>query len=304
MRISTRTSTKDAARGRWHGILTELGIDPHYLRDKHGPCPLCGGKDRFRFDNKNGDGTYFCSGCGAGDGMKLAVEWAGGQFKDVAAKIDGMIGNIEFDTVKPKPKSNPMKVLSKSRPAGLLVEPYLKSRGLELPQYLGECPSHDYWETDENGDLVKHGSFPCMVASLRDESGQVLGSHITFLDGNRKASVTSAKKINGEAPNGAVARLYDITPTLGIAEGIETAIACKILFGVNTWAALNTAFMEKFTPPEGVRNVIVFADNDENYAGHKAAFTLAHKLKIKGYGVKVKFPPRAGMDFNDVLLEQ
>ena len=299
-----RTSTKDAARGRWHGILTELGIDPHYLRNKHGPCPLCGGKDRFRYDNRNGDGTYYCSGCGAGDGMKLALEWTGEQFKDLAAKIDNMIGNIEIDTVKPTPKSNPRKVLNKSRPAGELVERYLKARGLSLPQYLGECPAHDYWETDDNGNFVKLGTFPIMVASLRDENGEILGSHITYLDGNRKADVKHVKKINGEAPNGAVARLYDPTPSLGIAEGIETAIACKILYGVNTWAALNTVNMEKFTPPAGVKRVIIFGDNDENYAGHKAAFTLAHRMKIKGLDVVVKFPPRAGMDFNDVLLER
>lgn len=299
-----RTSTKDAARGRWVGILTELGIDPHYLRDKHGPCPICQGKDRFRFDNKGGDGTFYCSGHGAGDGMSLALEWTGMQFKELAAKIDTMIGNVPMDTIKPRPKSDPRKVIRKTKSAGAIVERYLKARGLELPENIGECASHDYWEADENNNLVKLGTYPCMVASLRDENNQILGAHITFLDGGKKADVKHGKKIHGEAPNGAVARLYSITPTIGIAEGIETAIACKILYGVNTWAALNTTFLEKFTPPAGVERVIIFGDNDENYAGQKAAFTLAHKLKIKGLQVRVKFPPMVGDDFNDVLLKR
>ena len=47
----------ELASGRWHGILTALGVPQEFLTGKHGPCPICGGKDRFRFDNKNGRGT-------------------------------------------------------------------------------------------------------------------------------------------------------------------------------------------------------------------------------------------------------
>ncbi len=39
--------TVDAARGHWPDILVRFGIDESYLRNRHGPCPLCGGRDRF-----------------------------------------------------------------------------------------------------------------------------------------------------------------------------------------------------------------------------------------------------------------
>ena len=68
-----RLDVRTAARGRWRGILHSLGMDERSLSGKHCPCPLCGGKDRFRFDDKDGRGTYYCSGCGAGDGVKLAM---------------------------------------------------------------------------------------------------------------------------------------------------------------------------------------------------------------------------------------
>ena len=45
-------TTIDAAQGRWREILSALGIDESYLRTKPGPCPICGGKDRFRWDNE------------------------------------------------------------------------------------------------------------------------------------------------------------------------------------------------------------------------------------------------------------
>lgn len=66
-----------AANGRWPDILAAFGVDRHALRDEHGPCPACGGNDRFRFDDKNGDGEWYCNQCGgdggggAGDGFML-----------------------------------------------------------------------------------------------------------------------------------------------------------------------------------------------------------------------------------------
>ena len=43
---------KERARGRWQGILPAIGVSSQYLTGKHGPCPMCGGKDRFRWTTK------------------------------------------------------------------------------------------------------------------------------------------------------------------------------------------------------------------------------------------------------------
>ena len=63
------------ARGRWKEILPALGVPASFLKNEHGPCPGCGGKDRFRFDDLDGDGTFYCSGGGTennhGDGLEL-----------------------------------------------------------------------------------------------------------------------------------------------------------------------------------------------------------------------------------------
>ena len=68
-----RLDVRTVAAGRWRSILSTLGMDDKALSGKHCACPMCGGKDRFRFDDKDGRGTFFCSGCGAGDGVKLAM---------------------------------------------------------------------------------------------------------------------------------------------------------------------------------------------------------------------------------------
>lgn len=80
-----------AATGHWPDLLTTVGIDtPH--RGKHGPCPACGGKDRFRLDNKGGRGTWICNQCGAGDGLTLVSLVTGKPIKAAAELIAPLVG--------------------------------------------------------------------------------------------------------------------------------------------------------------------------------------------------------------------
>jgi hypothetical protein len=64
---------REQARGRWHEILSYHGISVPNKPMEHGPCPACGGKDRFRLDNLDGEGTFYCNQClpHAGDGFQL-----------------------------------------------------------------------------------------------------------------------------------------------------------------------------------------------------------------------------------------
>lgn len=56
--------------GKWDSIYHSLNIDV-FPKDKHKPCPVCGGRDRFRYDDKNGKGDFICNQCGTGDGINL-----------------------------------------------------------------------------------------------------------------------------------------------------------------------------------------------------------------------------------------
>ena len=50
------SQAEKAARGHWSIILPALGVK--VLKNRHQPCPVCAGKDRFRFDDQEGRGTW------------------------------------------------------------------------------------------------------------------------------------------------------------------------------------------------------------------------------------------------------
>ena len=97
--------TANAARGRWPGILQALGVDSKFLKDVHGPCPICGGKDRFRFDDKL-SGAWFCNQCTKKgerpDGFSLLEKLNGWDFKRAASEVDKIVGRIPETETKPE----------------------------------------------------------------------------------------------------------------------------------------------------------------------------------------------------------
>jgi putative DNA primase/helicase len=62
---------RERARGHWPSILSRLAIHVPSGPMKHGPCPACVGTDRFRFDDKDGRGTWFCNQCSPQAGKAL-----------------------------------------------------------------------------------------------------------------------------------------------------------------------------------------------------------------------------------------
>jgi putative DNA primase/helicase len=295
--------TANAARGRWPGVLQALGIDAKYLQDVHGPCPACGGKDRFRFDDKM-NGNFFCSHCGAGDGFVLLQKVFGWDFKKAAAEVDRVVGNCPLGTpgrpemTEAQKRDRIRKVLQEAKPIdGTPAEAYL----------LGRCGlldglTHDLRYHPALNYSRELGAFPALLAILRYPDGKGASVHRTYLtpDG-RKAPVDPVRKIMPGFPlGGSSVRLGAIQDHLGVAEGIETAICAGKRFGLPVWAAISAAGLEAWEPPPGVKRVVVFGDCDASYTGQASAFVLAKKLRNLGLEVSVEIPPEIGKDWCDM----
>ncbi len=299
-------SVMDLARGKWRGLLLSLGMPEECLTNKHGPCPVCGGQDRFRFDDKEGRGTFFCSQCNPGDGMRLAQLFTKRTFGDLAREIEAKVTGIASSA----PSENNTEMAGRSNFLGLwnmgseltsncLAGKYLKARGLVLP----DPASVRFHPTCKDGSGGVH---PAMLALVTDKSGVPVQLHRTFLDpsGARKAEIDKPRLfMKGPIAKGASVRLFPFQGgEIGIAEGIETAIAASILYDLPVWAALNASLLAGWVPPEGCRFVRIFADNDEHHVGREAARKLARRLSADRLQVKISMPSEVCADCNDVLL--
>ena len=304
----TLIPVREAAQGRWRGILPALGIDTRHLTGKHGPCPLCRGRDRFRFDDQEGRGTWICSHCGAGDGVALVMAANGLQFRDAATRIEGLVGTAPRQQPKPeqsdRDQREAMNRLWRSSRAVQSDDPvalYLKRRvGLvSFPPVLRTATATPY-----HGDGVS--LHPAMIAMVSGPDGAPATLHRTYLSADgAKADVESPRRLMpGQIPKGSSVRLFDEATELGVAEGIETAFAAASLFGVPTWAALTAGLMTDWSPPETVSSIVIFGDCDASFTGQSAAFALARRLTAKGLTVRVEIPDQVGTDWADVLVEK
>ena len=305
---------KNAAQGRWYGILTALGVEAKLLDGKHQACPFCGGDDRFRWTNFEGKGMYICNQCGSGSGFDLAMRYLGTTFADVAAEVQRILGlpdkppldkrrNGAGDQKKSAQVSRlweEAEQLEKENP----VCRYLMRRGLSAAP-----ASLRYHPGIFDGDSGK--KWPAMVASIQGADGGMSGIHITFLEevgGHWQKARVKAPKKQRKITDTIAGSAIRLTTTggdgcLAIAEGIETAIAVRELYRTPCWSVMNSTGMAGFRLPEHRPiQLHIYADNDSNYTGQRAAYTLANRLVVKEdfHQVFVQAPPTLG-DYLDFL---
>lgn len=293
--------TADEAVGRWPGILQGLGIDYRYLRNKHGACPACQGKDRYRFDDKEGRGTWYCSHCGSGDGFKLLERVYGWSFKHAAQEVDRIVGTVAAGAiVQERTEESKLEALRAVWKASRAV-----TKGDPVWLYLNRRLGIDMVPADIRFHPgMKHsdgGTYPVMLSTMRYPNGTAASIHRTYLtiDG-QKAPVQNAKKfMQGKPLQTAAVRLGAVAPRIGVAEGIETALAASRRFQVPIWAATNAVLLEAWVPPAGVTEVLIAGDNDASYTGQSAAFALARRLVRDGYAVEIRIPDVEGKDWAD-----
>ena len=292
-----------------------------------GPCPACGGTDRFHVGRGRGGAALVgCRGCIDGEPEAVRREAFTRILREVFPERGEAPGGVRgaarpataFSRSPPvgrypsnRPESprgggGPHDACARSKAArrvwdatrtlaGTIAQTYLHIRGVG---HVAGAPCLRFHPALSHPHAP--GRYPCFVAGVQDVRGGFLGVQRTYLtaDGGGKADVEPTRASLGSLGGGAV-RLAEPEPgrALLVGEGIESTAAAMVLFGLPGWATLGTAGLRNVELPEDVREVLIAADRDAG--GLRAAAALERRLEGEGRDVRI-MRPHTG-DFDDAL---
>jgi hypothetical protein len=264
-----------------------------------GPCPICGGRDRFSVNGHKQ--VWNCRGCDrGGDVIALMQHVEGLPFREAVECLTG-----EYGPAPRRPTEASQRAPQLHRddgrtralhlwnagadPRGTLVERYLASRCLEL----GE---------DIAGEVLRwHPGIRAMLALFRDiRTDEPRAICRTFLD-------QDGRKIERKflGPVGGCAIKLDadeeVTGGLHIGEGLETCMAARQMGLRPTWALGSAGAVAAFPVLGGIECLTLLAEHDEVNA--RAGEQCAARWYEAGREVIIT-EPVGGKDLNDALLQK
>ncbi|WP_159212602.1 primase-like DNA-binding domain-containing protein [Klebsiella pneumoniae] len=294
------TDTVKQACGHWPRILPALGMK--VIKNRPQACPICGGdarSDRFRFDDQEGRGTWYCNRCGAGDGLKLVEKVFGISAPEAARKVNAVTGHLppvapevvaaaeaETEADRKAAAALAVRLLEKTRPA--TGNAYLTRKGFPARECLMLTASHK-----TGGVAYRAGD---VVVPLYDETGALVNLQFINAEGLKRTLKGGQVKgachlIDGQKQAG---------KRLWIAEGYATALTVHHLTGETVMVALSSVNLLSLASLARQKHpacqIILAADRDLNGTGQNKATAAAQACE----GV-VALPPVFG-DWNDALM--
>jgi hypothetical protein len=266
-----------------------------------GPCPLCGGTDRFSVHVKKQ--VWNCRGCATGGDVIKFTQHVDGC--DFAAAIATLAGNTVRGTPQAKPaparrddgnddKQRASKAawlwpqrkpITEDTPPAL----YLRKRGYAgpIPATLGYLPARDPYPA---AMIAAFGMADEPEPGILAVPRVVRGVHLTrLIDGDKAPDDAGNAKIMLGTCKGAPIVISPPNDLLGMAvtEGIEDGLSVYQATGLGVWAAGAAGFMPALAPlvPGYIEAVTIYAHDDK--AGQRGALDLARSLNARGVEVFV-----------------
>lgn len=292
------TETVKQACGHWPRILPALGVK--VIKNRHQACPMCGGSDRFRFDDKEGRGTWFCNQCGAGDGLKLVEKVFGMNASEAAGKVNAVTGNLPPVAPEVIAAAEAETEADRKAAAALAVRLMEKTRTASGNAYLTrkgfpdrECPILS--ATHKTGGVTFRAGD--VVVPLYDDTGALVNLQLISSDGLKRT--LKGGRIKGarhviEGKKQAGKRLW-------IAEGYATALTVHHLTGETVMVALSSVNLLSLASLVRQKHpacqIVLATDRDLNGDGQNKAAVAAGACE----GI-VALSPVFG-DWNDAFMQ-
>lgn len=292
--------------GAWRQTLEGYGCHLPSGRH-HGPCPMCGGKDRFRFDDKDGRGTWFCSQCDpqSGGGLLLLSRFLGKPTVEVANELLGNTTErsrapvyraiVSDDQIRKANHEQARKgaeallACSELRP-----HPYMSDRGLDGLWLVNGEPI-----MGRDRGIIQPGELLLVPAYKAEGDGSML-VNVQKIKNNKDKE---KRPIYGGDMAAVYHKLDGHHKLIAIAEGYATGVTVNQVTGATTYCAFNTGNLAAVAAWASGQHpgvpVVLFADHDELdithqwRPGEKFAKDAAAPI-----GATVALPPELG-DWDD-----
>lgn len=280
--------------GAWRQTLEGYGCQLPSGRN-HGPCPVCGGKDRFRFDDKDGRGTWFCGQCDpqSGGGLLLLSRYLGKPTVEVAKELLGQdiprtVAPVRKHSATDEQMREELRKRAK-RGAEMLMEqsmmsghPYMDAKGLT-----GEWPVNSQIMMGADNERIEPGALLLVPVY---KNGELVNVQKITGDGKKRP-------IYGGDMSGVCHIIKGPGKTIAVVEGFATGVTVNHMTNATTYVAFNTGNLAAITAQARAEHpdsmLIIFADNDEHGAGLK----YAEEAAIQS-GARIALPPEPG-DWDD-----
>ncbi|EFN3961456.1 DNA primase [Escherichia coli] len=298
MKMTVSDAAK-AARGHWPRILPALGLN--VVKNRHMPCPVCGGTDRFRFDDQEGRGTWLCNQCGAGDGMDLVKKALRINLTEAAARVNSLTGNLPpVDAAAVAPADAGDNEAAREAAAALAQQLVSSAREAAGNPYL----SRKGWPEQSCLTLTKPQKIAIttyrpgdMVVPLHDMNGQLVNVQLINAEGVKRTP-------KGGQVKEACHVLASGTPAkrIWLTEGYATGLTVHNLTGDEVWVALSSSNLPSLAglarEKHATLPLLIAADRDLNGDGQRKAQKAAEACNAT-----VALPPVFG-DWNDAYTQQ
>ena len=294
-------------------IIEAHGIKLRGRVERVGPCPVCGGTDRFAVNTRRR--VFNCRGCGAGgDAIALTQFLDGCDFRTAIETLSGEQPPTKRakTIVKPELERDLASVRRTQEEIVPLIwtpgEAYLRdARKINVAALKDVLSRTDAigWHRgvyfNEPGHALHQQKLGCIVGVMTDvKTAEPTGAiSRTYLALNL-TKIGKAKTLG--RPTGTIRLSGDdeVLEGLFLAEGLETALAAMSIGLRPIWATGSSGLMASFPVLSGIEALNVIVDNDHNGAGEKAAREVEARWLGAGREVNL-LRPGAPEDLNDAL---